>query len=97
VSASSGTIVKQVHDGAAQPIAVFDELPVTVKTERLVQEPETSLDQDLIFVETERETQLAFIQQLDNLHDMLGRITNRDHCRRALIAKIGHDYRTIDE
>jgi hypothetical protein len=91
-----GTL-KHLDDDANKPVAVFDELAIAVKTKSLEEKTEASLDEDLITVEAERKAQLALVKKLNDLNDVLAGITNGDHCRRALVAKVGQNGGTIDE
>jgi hypothetical protein len=95
--ACSGTGVEHIHDDTGKPVAVFNELAIAVKTEGLEQEPEAGLDEDLISIEAEREAQFTLVEKLHNLDNVLAGVADGNHCRRALVAKVGNDGRPIDE
>jgi hypothetical protein len=95
--ASGGTTLEHLNESADEAVAILDEFSITVKGDGLEEKTEARLDEDLIAVEAEREAQLALIEELHNLDDVLACIPNGDNRRRTLVAKVGNENRSVDE
>lgn len=95
--ASGITAFKHVHDRADQAIAVLDQLAITSKSKYLEQKTEAGLRQDLVAVKAEREAQLALIEKLNDLDDVLACITNSNDSRGTSVAKVGDNDWAVDE
>lgn len=77
--ASSISALKHIHDGANEAIAILHELAFPGKTEGLEEQAKAGLHKDLIAVETEGEAEFAFVEELNDLHNVFAGITNSYH------------------
>lgn len=80
--------LEHIDDGTDETVAIFDELAIAVEVDGLEEKAKSSLDEDLITIETEGEAQLAFVKELDNLDDVLACITDSNDSCRCFVAKI---------
>ena len=78
VVASSIAAFEHVHDRAHKSVAVFDQLAITGKVERLEEQAEPSLDKNLISVEAEGEAELALVKKLYDLDHVFASIAGGD-------------------
>jgi hypothetical protein len=81
VVASSIASLEHVHDRADETVAVFDQLAIARKVERLEEQAETGLYEDLIAVEAEGETKLALVKELHDLNNVLASIADSYNSR----------------
>lgn len=95
--ASGISVLEHVHDSTNETVAFFDELAFAGQVERLEKQTETSLHENLIAVEAEGEAEFAFIEELDNLHNVFTGITNGYDSRRRSVAKIGNNSWTVHQ